>query len=42
MLDVGLSLNVEVLDIFGTFVINELRKAASVARESLHLISQGR
>jgi len=38
MLDVGLALNVEVLGIFATFAINELRKAASVVRESLHLI----
>jgi hypothetical protein len=42
MLDVGLSLSVEVLGIFATFAINELRKAASVVCESLHLISQGR
>jgi len=42
MLDVGLRLNVEVLSIFATSAINELRKAASVVRELLHLIRQDR
>jgi len=30
------------LGIFATFAINELRKAARVVRDSLHLIGQGR